>query len=617
MVFQGDPHGEKTGDPAGPVILTNIEYWNEGAQFDSIIEWTGDTKFFEFHDIVFLGAVQGAADQMVWLGSTTGAFGMDQIVFEDCIFYNKGVNAESHGNALYFNYGDGDTPVTRGPRVRRCLFWNHLVFVCDDNAVANFDIDVEVDSCVFARASVCSFSSQSGTYGMVGFTVRNCSFLQYWASTTDNVTFPYQYNTLDALHIYNCVAANDENFATATATAIAGGVKVFYTQIVNTDRIPCAIAANAAQDAMVSVSTWDNNRRQWWGYEANWIYEKYFGVRPFLEWEPLSIFGGQSTLHSGGHPTISPATDFYNRPFGVNRSPSRVPAGFYNGDYASAPYNDVIYTYQDPDTVWTSEDNINENIADVTSTLTRGTISTNFLHIEKPWIQLNASQVINAVYARIAMRLEASDVVGNFNFYTLDEAEDLGGFSISSDGDTAVHWRELVEIPAPTGGWTIAHLAGLECRMWKTGSEDTEIFSVAKLMLYIDTDSVDVGAVAASGQKEIETSVTTSGSQSLKITRGGFYQTTIPVIESTAITVTVQARKDSNYAGDEPQIQIFNIPGGTAEVSDTMTVGADEWESLGTGFTPSQDGYATVRLISFCTSEDGLCYFDNLTWEYA
>ena len=54
--FIGDPLGIETGDLAGPVILTCLyDQWSPPA-YDHLINWTGDVKFVEFHNLVFMTA---------------------------------------------------------------------------------------------------------------------------------------------------------------------------------------------------------------------------------------------------------------------------------------------------------------------------------------------------------------------------------------------------------------------------------------------------------------------------------------------------------------------------------------------------------------------------------
>jgi hypothetical protein len=199
----------------------------------------------------------------------------------------------------------------------------------------------------------------------------------------------------------------------------------------------------------------------------------------------------------------------------------------------------------------------------------------------------------------------------HFNFYTLDEAENLGGFTIANDGSGAAHWFDMQEVPAPAGGWTKTHVENLECRMWMTVGT---VLRVSCLLVYLETGQVDAGAVSSQGPREVETIVVNTGTNAIKFTKAGTYQTTIPVKANTEIAISVFCRKDSNYTGTGPKLEVFNIPGGTADQTDTGVAAADIWEELSVTFTPTRSGFATIRLISQDISKTGQSYFDTLTW---
>ncbi len=605
-VFQGDPHGLNTGDIPGPIVVSSRLEFSVG-QYASLMDLGADVKFLEFHDIVFEGG-NASTIATIYLGDAIGNFGMDGIVFEDCMFFNKGANDKFTGASLYINYGDGDTPVGNGVRLTRCLFVDDVTFMSDDNLVANYDVDAIIESCVFAMSGNINFQNASGTYGVVGLTVRNCAFLAS-TSSADKVGFNYPHG-VDTSVVRSSVSDGEgqlhgRSLGDATAT------KVYYSMAQqdakNTYQTPDEMGYGVVEGTL-------SPRGCWWGYEANWVYEKWFGIRPFLTWEPLEVFDTKNPAIGGGDPTAIPTADFYGRPFILNKKGSYLPVGWYNGDYAVSPFNNQIYVSVDPDVVWTSPQKINENYADYASTSTAGTIAANYLHLKKPWVNIDPTQTIQEVWVRPMLRLTAADTDCHLNFYTLNEAENLGSLSWQSDGGWTTRWYDMQKIPtAPAGGWTPSNIADLETRIWKVGSSTLRVY---RLVIYIVTkNSPDMGAVSSSGAgRAIETTIVNEGNNSLSITRAGHYQSTIPVIANTAITINVDVRKDSTYAGTAPQLKVFNIPGGTVEQSATHTAAADVWETLAVTFTPTESGFATVRLVSNDTSEDGISYFDNLRW---
>ncbi len=607
IIFFGDYLGEHTGDPYGPVCLTS--QWADWGdpEYDWMIQWRGDTKYIEFYNLVFLGGQTVGGAAVIEFGENTGVFGMDGVVFEDCMFFTKGTPGQNDGSALRLNYGDGDTPVGTGARIRRCFFGDNLILESDDNVVANFDIDVLIESCVFTKSANLICGAAAGTYSYEGITIRNCSSLNNEIGSWF-VDFNYPKNPTNTMEMHSLLMEYAGIFGSSIGTA---SCLIHYCQ--TQDDSSNAIDAIEGINVLATPDTDSQPLGTMFGYEVNRMYEKWFQVKPYSPWEPVEFLGQKHVSIGGGNPDQVPTLDYYGRPFEGNRDKSYVFAGFYNGDFVSTIW-DVLYTWQDPDSVWTTEERINESrTAQEAITATDGTISTNFLHIEKPSVNISDNQTIQNVWVRMFAFLDGGATL-NFNFYTLDEGEDLGGFSHTGEGtgEWEERWYDLEMIPnTPAGGWTPTHLRNLECRMWQTGGGDIQIMRV---LLYMDTGDHDSGAVASRGNLEIETSVVLDGDQSLKITRAGFYQTQVPVVADTAITVTVNARYDSNYSGDLPTIEVYNIIGGIAEQTDVMVASANTWEELSVGFTPTQNGFVTARVVSHDTSPDGITYFDNLTW---
>ena len=147
--------------------------------------------------------------------------------------------------------------------------------------------------------------------------------------------------------------------------------------------------------------------------------------------------------------------------------------------------------------------------------------------------------------------------------------------------------------------------------MWMTTGT---ALRVSMLAVYLETGQVDAGAVSSQGPREVETTVVNTGANAIKFTKAGTYQTTIPVKANMATTVSVFARKDSNYTGAGPKLEAFNIPGGIIEKTATHAAAADVGEELTVSFTPTGNGFVTVRLLSQDTSKIGQSYFDTLTW---
>lgn len=112
-----------------------------------------------------------------------------------------------------------------------------------------------------------------------------------------------------------------------------------------------------------------------------------------------------------------------------------------------------------------------------------------------------------------------------------------------------------------------------------------------------------------------ETSVVDAGSNAVKITGPGDHDLVIPV-NAALTTITVRTRYDTNHATtNKPQATILNGEeiGITSETK-TAVVGVDTWETLTfTSFTPSVQGFITLRLISRAAAGNGVAYFDTVT----
>ena len=613
IVFQGDPHGKFCGDGPGPVCLINKRSnldWQQPEK-THLIHFDGDSKHFEFHDIVFLGSGINAATT-VEIGQPIGNFSMSGVVFEDCMFFKKtSQKRQGQSEDLMIDYGDGATPTGNGLRIRRCLFTNDLTVTMDDNGVAGIDVDALVESCVTTRSSFIAIVGQAGTYTIKGTVVRNCSAI---AAPDSSASAFRQSNILEAgsSEWHNCLMEGD-----------------FYINIFNgvVDSIVVtnSIVHNSNASGNWSETAWDrtnskgvidgtvaNTRGTFYGYTLNAIYEKYYGHRPFQMWEPYDWFGWKNTGISCANPAQKPDLDYYGRPFGNNRGQSYLPVGFYNGDFVSTWWTQ-LYTVTDPDTAWTNDAAINETIIDYATANSVGSISSNYLRLQKPSVNIVAGQNIQAVWIRPLLYM--TDVTGEFhmNFYTENEAENLGEITFLATEDDS-HWHTLQKIPnAPAGGWTVDDVENLEVRIWRVGASGT--FRIYRIAIYIDCADHNIGAVSSRGNLQVNTTDGNGSDQCLSITRAGFYQTTCPAVANEEITVSVDSLIDANYSGDPPELQVYNIPGGIAEQTDTHPVSPDDtWQSMSVTFTPTLDGYATIRLVSFDESIDGETLFDNLTW---
>ena len=208
IIFYGDYLGEYTGDPYGPVCISGQNVDGGMPPNDFTIQWTGNTKLLEFHNIVFLGGNTTTAQPMMQLGLSVGAFNMDGIVFEDCVFMDKGSDEVRGGWSLKIDYGDGAQPDGTGLRIRRCLFSGMLELQCDNNVTANHNVDALIESCIFTKYAPITIDGQSGTFNFEGIVIRNCSSLNNYAGNM-LVGFNYPKNVSNLSHKNQNPVQND------------------------------------------------------------------------------------------------------------------------------------------------------------------------------------------------------------------------------------------------------------------------------------------------------------------------------------------------------------------------------------------------------------------------
>jgi hypothetical protein len=130
---------------------------------------------------------------------------------------------------------------------------------------------------------------------------------------------------------------------------------------------------------------------------------------------------------------------------------------------------------------------------------------------------------------------------------------------------------------------------------------------------YIIFPSNSVGCFSKAQIPVKETTVTSSGSTSIKLIGVGEVEFDIPVnAESTVISI--MARYDSTHGTiNKPQFALKeNTAIGVSAQTVTMSVGIDTWETLSlSSITPTSKGVVTVRLINRSQYNGGIVYFDS------
>lgn len=261
----------------------------------------------------------------------------------------------------------------------------------------------------------------------------------------------------------------------------------------------------------------------------------------------------------------------------------------------------------DPNSVWSSE----ENIVDTSLTTnafssTTGSTASNYAGAGGTNAPSSGPSIFN-VYARVSAWFSSGSGTVSVTILSDGSAEELG---VVSSTATAQAWTDWVLLDPPSGGWTWEKIQALEFKSYRSAGTGTARLAMIQASVEVNESAMDVGAVEARTRPQRDTSWSHSGDASAGFSGAGYYETFVPV-DAVETTISVWSRYDSNYSGDLPILEVFNIPG-VADQSDAMTEPADTEEQLSVVFTPSAAGIARVRLRSRDNSLGGKCFFDDL-----
>jgi len=321
------------------------------------------------------------------------------------------------------------------------------------------------------------------------------------------------------------------------------------------------------------------------------------GWSPFKPWEPIVISGMYSAGAGESEATTAPTVlDLYGN------SPNQglgISFAFFNAS------DDAV---SDPDSKWSSDANaVDGNAATAAWTTTSGSAASNFLTAggtNFPDVEAGIVQVRARAYGGTDYEGSSATVT----IYTDGFAEALGTITVTVFAGWAQGWSGWTTLATPSGGWTAAKVAALEFKAWEVASSDTYL---AKVQLEVTTRGrASTGAVQQRVRPVAEATITHAGDTSLEFAGPGYHDMLVPV-DATSTTVSVWVYRDTDYSGDNPILEVLNIPG-YADQSDAQSGGAGEWEQLSCTIVPTVAGWCRVRLRSRDTSGVGKCYFDDI-----
>jgi hypothetical protein len=299
--FIADVAGEQTGD-AGLVIITAYVLDHSTASRASCINPNSKT-FFTFRGFCLVGGNLAVAYNV-----NTSADNYEGVIFEDCAFF------AGHGNqdyAIRLALDQGTTPATTGLTLRRCLFTGGTRISYDENATADQDLKISIESCVFVSGTATTTDSYAfwwdqataSTFPSGGISITNCLFygcetgvyVEHGSSTT------YPVDVRNSV-FYNCNSGVDKQ--TSNDGALTSDYNVF--------------GANQADYINVTAGTDDDTDtdigEQLLGGFGDFPLYRFWGWSPFRPFEPIRFQDDsyQSNLINDANTADAPAFDFYN-----------------------------------------------------------------------------------------------------------------------------------------------------------------------------------------------------------------------------------------------------------------------------------------------------------------
>lgn len=144
-----------------------------------------------------------------------------------------------------------------------------------------------------------------------------------------------------------------------------------------------------------------------------------------------------------------------------------------------------------------------------------------------------------------------------------------------------------------------------------TSPASTDVFGTARAQ---ETDS-DWGGVEALAPISKEGSTVRTGASSYKINGRGYYDLRIPVVASTAVTVSCYVKWDNNASiGSKPQLKLLADYGVSEQTATATGDGTSSWELLSVSGTPNADGVMIARILNRSTHTSAIAtYVDDIT----
>jgi hypothetical protein len=296
--YIADVDGEQTGD-AGLVIISAYADEDSAASRASCVNMNSKT-FITWRGFVMDGGTTGAISSA---NATDDTF--EGVIIEDCVIMS-GHDDLDYG--IFLDFNSASTPTNNGPTIRGCtLFGGGIQLQWDQHDTAQQNLKITVENCVIwgnqgtntNRNSGVHFNHQlTGTHGLGGVSVNNCTISMYYGVSVDHNT-----STTYPVDVRNCViyAATGLSKGTSNDGALTSNYNTIF--------------ANADYSNVTSGGNDRTNSNRgpvlFGGGKADFPLWRFLGWSPYKPWEPIRLQDDSYSAHIIGDANTAdaPATD--------------------------------------------------------------------------------------------------------------------------------------------------------------------------------------------------------------------------------------------------------------------------------------------------------------------
>ena len=303
--FIADVDGSQTDDP-GLVIIS--AYANELSTATRVQCWNPNGKEF----ITVTGfTMTGGTTACVYDAQLAGDRAYEETTFEDCVFI-AGHDDQDHAINLDLNLGA--TPTTAGLTFRRCVFEGQLKIEFNENATAEENCKMVVDSCQFLLGNSNSLQNNGffwdvgglSSFHVGGVSIANCGFYYGGVGRAVRVSDVTPASPTNVVDVRNCTIHRCGN-GLVKDTANDGMLTSDYNTFAAVTT-PYSNVTAGGNDRNVSTDP------GLYGGSGDLTLHRFLGWSPYRPWEPIRL-QDDAYIHSvigDANTADAPAFDLYN-----------------------------------------------------------------------------------------------------------------------------------------------------------------------------------------------------------------------------------------------------------------------------------------------------------------